>query len=63
MATEKVSIIITATDPNAKSVTTTVTDVNPEATNSDLVTFAQMLNGLTQNTYVSAKKVKTEVLF
>lgn len=61
MAT-KVSLVITAEDPNAKKVTTTITDVNPDATNADLKDFALMINDLTQNTYTTAKKVTTEVI-
>lgn len=54
------SLQIVATDNNGKKVTTTVTYVNPEASNEKLKTFAQMLNELTNNIYESTTKITKE---
>ena len=35
----------------------TVTDINPNATNADLLTFAQMTAGLSKDTYVKSARV------
>lgn len=62
MAT-KVSITITATDTNSSKISTNISDVNPEATNQELKTFAQMLNGLTTNSYVETTKITKETIY
>lgn len=62
MAT-KVSITITATDTNSSKISTNVSDINPEATNQELKTFAQMLNGLTTNSYVETTKITKETIY
>lgn len=53
----KTSIIITSTDTTGKTLQKNITDVNPEATNAQLVTFAQGLNALTTNTYNGTSRV------
>ena len=59
----QVNIIISARDPNAKKITTTVSYVNPQATNAKLLALAQALNAFTENTFTSAtKEIKGEVL-
>ena len=62
MAT-KVSITITATDTNSSKISTNISDINPEATNQELKTFAQMLNGLTTNSYVETTKITKETIY
>lgn len=56
---DKTSLVIHYTDPLAKSGTTSVTYVNPNADDTKLKTLSQMLNNLTMNTYVSTDKVET----
>lgn len=56
----KVSIEITSTDTNAKTVKDTIAYVNPEATNAQLIEFATMLTNLTNNSYVATKKITEE---
>lgn len=58
----KVSIQITAKDTNDKTVTDKIAYVNPEATNEQLTTFAQMLVAMTDNTYYATKKITEEDL-
>ena len=53
----KTSLILETTDTSGKKIQKTFTDVNPEASSADLVTFAQMCNGLTSNTYVRTDRV------
>ena len=55
----KTDIKISSTAPNGDSMTTTVSDVNPAASNLTLKTFAQKLNMLTNNTYGETNKVTT----
>lgn len=62
MAT-KVSITITATDTNSSKISTNISDINPEATNQEIKTFAQMLNGLTTNSYVETTKITKETIY
>lgn len=62
MANPTVSIEIKATDPVLKSTKTTITNVNPEATNAKLIQLAQSLNALTNNTYEGTTKITKEVL-
>lgn len=53
----KTSLIITSTDQFGKGLQKTVTDVNPDATSAQLVTFATKLNALTTNSYVRTDRV------
>lgn len=54
----KVDIKIQTTKDGSTS-TKTITDVNPAATNTQLVTLGTMLTALTTNTYVKTDKVTT----
>lgn len=56
----KVSISISSKDGNNKTVTDKISYVNPEATNNELVEFAEMLNAMTDNTYTSTTKITEE---
>lgn len=51
------SIIINTTAPDGKALQKTLTDVNNECGSYALKTFSQMLNGLTQNTYVKTTRI------
>lgn len=55
-----VSLKLEATDPWGNKTTTSISYVNPEASNLKLLQLAQKLNELTTNTYVSTSKVTTE---
>ena len=48
---DKTSLIITATDAAGKTQQKSVTDVNPNAADEHILTFAQMTNALTTDTY------------
>lgn len=50
-------IIIDATDSNGRSVKKTVPNINPAATNSQLATFGNMFNQLTDNVYGNTTKI------
>ena len=54
---------ITATDTTGKKITTNVSDINPEATNQNIKSFAQQLNALTTNTYVQTSKTTKEDIY
>lgn len=41
------------------SITTTISDVNPSATNAQLATLGTMLNALTTNTYEKTDRITT----
>lgn len=58
-----VKIAISWTDTNSKKGTTNITNINPEASNNDLVDFAQMLNDLTGNTYTGTTKITEEDIY
>lgn len=62
MATETL-LTLKAKDTSGKSVTTSIRYVNPDQTNENLKTYAQMLNALTTNTYDSLTKVTKEVIY
>lgn len=62
MATETL-LTLKAKSPEDKSVTTSLRYVNPEAADAILKEYAQTLNALTQNTYVSLTKVTKEEIF
>lgn len=63
MPTVKVSATITATDTTGKKLSTNISDINPEATNQNIKTFAQMLNSLTTNNYVETTKITKETIY
>lgn len=54
----KATLRITSTKAG-KNITTTINDVNPEATNAKLATLGTMFNALTTNTYSGTEKVIT----
>lgn len=60
----QVNVIIKYTDSEtSKKANTTVSYVNPQATNAKLLALVQALNALTTNTFISAtKEIKGEVL-
>lgn len=58
----KVSISITARDNDDKKVTDKIAYVNPDATDAQLVEFAQMLVAMTDNTYHATTKITEEDL-
>lgn len=58
----KVSIEITSADQNNKKITDKVSYVNPEATDEQLVAFAQALLALSDDTYVGTKKITEEAI-
>ena len=58
----QVDIIITAKSTSDKKVTTTISYVRPEASNTALNQMAQAMNALTTNTYVKATKETESVL-
>ena len=51
------SLIINTKDQEDKALTKTITNVNANCASSTLKTVAQMLNGLTTNTYVKTDRV------
>lgn len=53
---------IKSTNSSAKSQTTTLNYVNPNATDAQLRTMSTMMIGLTDNTYDSANKIDTTAL-
>jgi len=53
----KTSAIVTYTDQTGKAMQKALTDINPDATNAQLVAFAQKLTGITSNSYVSTLRV------
>lgn len=64
MATgEKISIVLHSTDQSGKKLSTSITSVNPEATDMQLLNLATMLNqSLTSNTYVQTNKISNYIL-
>lgn len=57
---ETVSLLLKSRTPDDKSIQTTIPNVNPEATNAQIISLAQALNALTQNTYSGVIKVTKE---
>ena len=57
---ETVSLILKSRTTDDKSIQTTVPNVNPEATNAQIISLAQALNALTTNTYSGVIKVTKE---
>lgn len=56
----KVSIEIDSTTTSSKKNTTTISYINPQATNAKLKEFAQMLIALTTDTYEGVTKITKE---
>ena len=56
---DRVDVKLKAKDPNNETTTTTISYVNPEASNSTMKQFAQKLNALTRNTYSESDKIET----
>ena len=56
----KVSIEIDTKTNSGKKITTNIVYVNPQATNEKLRQFAQMLVGLTTDTYNGVTKITKE---
>lgn len=57
---ETVSLLIKSRTTDDKSIQTTVPNVNPEATNAQIISLAQALNALTTNVYSGVIKVTKE---
>ena len=55
-----VTLSINTTDAYGKMRTTNVSNINPQATNANLLQFAQMLVLLTNDTYQSTTKITKE---
>ena len=55
MASEK--IIVSATDTGGNSVQRTFDNVNPDATNAQLVAFGSKIAGLSENTYAKTDRI------
>lgn len=55
-----ISLVISSTDTSEKKNTTTVTNINPEATNAQIKQLAQKLIAFTTDTYVGVTKVTKE---
>lgn len=51
------NLIISSMTATGKKGSKAISNINPEKDNSTLKTFAQMVNGLTTNTYVDATRV------
>ncbi len=58
----KVSIQIASTDSTDKKVTDKIAYVNPQATNEQLVGFAQKLLALSNNSYLATTKITEEAI-
>lgn len=56
---DKVDVKFKSIDQSGTTSTTTISYINPEATNSEMKGFAQRLNALTTNTYKESDKVET----
>lgn len=56
----KISIEIESTTSSNKKNTTTISYINPQATNEKLKQFAQMLIALTTDTYEGVTKITKE---
>ena len=51
-----------AKDPSGAATNLNVTNVNPNASDANMLTFTQSLNALTKNTYVQTNKIITTAL-
>ena len=56
----EISLVIQSTDTSAKKNTTTVTNINTEATNAQITQLAQKLIAFTTDSYVGVTKVTKE---
>lgn len=56
----EISLVIQSTDTSSKKNTTTVTNINPEATNAQIKQLAQKLIAFTTDTYIGVTKVTKE---
>lgn len=56
----EISLVIQSTDTSAKKNTTTVTNINTEATNAQIKQLAQKLIAFTTDSYVGVTKVTKE---
>lgn len=57
---KKTSVVLTTTDQQGKKLQKTFTDINPNATNAQLVAFTRALNALTSNVYQETSRVDKE---
>ena len=55
----KTDVKLYAIDTLGKATTTTISDVNPDATSSQLVQMGHLFNNLTQNTYSKTDRINT----
>lgn len=55
----KTDVKLYSTDTYGKVTTATITDVNPDATSSQLVQMGRLFNNLTQNTYTKTDRINT----
>lgn len=55
----KTDVKLYSTDTYGKVTTTTVSDVNPDAPNNQLVQMGRLFNNLTQNTYGKTDRINT----
>ena len=55
----KTDLKIKATDSQARSITSTISYVNPNATNAQLATLGTMINSFTTNVYDHSEKITT----
>lgn len=55
----KTDLKLYATDTQGKSTTSSITYINPEATNSELLRLGRMINNLTTNTYSKTDRINT----
>lgn len=63
MAADKISVNVTYTDPNGKSGSKTITDINPHARDYATKAFCSALVGLTDNTLTGLEKVeRTDIM-
>lgn len=59
----QVNVVITQTDTSGKKKTSTISHVNPQATNQNLLNLARSMNAFTTRIFVAAEKqTKGEVL-
>lgn len=55
----KTDIKLYSTEPSGKATTSTISDVNPDATNDELKVLGQMLNSFTRNRYDKTNRINT----
>mgnify|MGYP003390550219 CR=1 FL=1 len=59
MAERQLKLYAQTTDGGTKTTTTTISNVNPQATSATMKSFGQMLNAFTTNTYQKTDLVET----